>query len=181
MKSKTTTSPTPPQTFGTFIRSLRKRLGLTQAEAAEVVKISPSYLAQLELGIRNPPSREIIGRFAIAYLIEEDVLLREGGYPEDAKTKITPERIEWAFKAMCSDPNFRYGHAVRHKALDLDTKALLAEIYGECTHRNLFQEEESNLVRSLHSIDCSRTPAGDGISREIEDTLQLVRKATRSK
>lgn len=40
----------------TTIRTTRKALGLTQAEFAALLNISPSYVAQIEGGARKPES-----------------------------------------------------------------------------------------------------------------------------
>lgn len=127
-------------TFGAFLRSMRKQLDITQEVAASKAGISGSYLAQLESGKRNPPSAEIVRRISHAYAVDESLMLNRAGYGESPKTQIAPERIEWAFNAMCTDPAFKYGHAIHHRPFDLDTKAFLVEMYCYCTGRMLLVE-----------------------------------------
>ena len=55
-----------------FIRNLkdfRKRSGLTQAELAEKVQVTPHYIGMLEMG-RNFPATDLIERIARALNIE---------------------------------------------------------------------------------------------------------------
>lgn len=46
------------------IRTLRERKGLTQEELAFKAKVTPGYVAQLELGIRKNPSLDVVRRLA---------------------------------------------------------------------------------------------------------------------
>ena len=48
------------------IRTLRERKGLTQEELAFKAKVTPGYVAQLELGIRKNPSLDVVRRLARA-------------------------------------------------------------------------------------------------------------------
>ena len=48
------------------IRELRERKGLTQEELAFKAKVTPGYVAQLELGIRKNPSLDVVRRLARA-------------------------------------------------------------------------------------------------------------------
>jgi XRE family transcriptional regulator of biofilm formation len=48
------------------IRELREKKGLTQEELAFKAKVTPGYVAQLELGIRKNPSLDVVGRLARA-------------------------------------------------------------------------------------------------------------------
>ena len=47
--------------FGARIRIMRKSLGLTQAELAKKVGTTKQAIANYELGIREPPFRNLIG------------------------------------------------------------------------------------------------------------------------
>ena len=48
------------------IRSLREKKGLTQEELAFKAKVTPGYVAQLELGLRKNPSLDVVRRLARA-------------------------------------------------------------------------------------------------------------------
>lgn len=47
--------------FGARIRIMRKSLGLTQAELAQKIGTSKQVITNYELGIREPPFRNLIG------------------------------------------------------------------------------------------------------------------------
>jgi transcriptional regulator with XRE-family HTH domain len=48
------------------IRDLREKKGLTQEELAFKAKVTPGYVAQLELGLRKNPSLDVVRRLARA-------------------------------------------------------------------------------------------------------------------
>jgi transcriptional regulator with XRE-family HTH domain len=48
------------------LRELRERKGLTQEELAFKAKVTPGYVAQLELGMRTNPSLDVVRRLARA-------------------------------------------------------------------------------------------------------------------
>ena len=48
------------------MRELREKKGLTQEELAFKAKVTPGYVAQLELGIRKNPSLGVVRRLARA-------------------------------------------------------------------------------------------------------------------
>ena len=52
-----------PDSFATVIRSRRLQLRFTQRRVARLVKVSPSYVSQLEAG-RRQPSSDVVYRLA---------------------------------------------------------------------------------------------------------------------
>ncbi len=48
------------------IRELREKKGLTQEELAFKARVTPGYVAQLELGLRKNPSLDVVRRLARA-------------------------------------------------------------------------------------------------------------------
>ncbi len=60
--------------FGKRVRSLRKALGWSQVDMAEHASLSPSYLAELERGGRNP-SLETILNLAAALNVNSGYLV----------------------------------------------------------------------------------------------------------
>lgn len=46
--------------FGSYLRYLRYKKGLTVREVSSIVNISPSHLSNLENGKRNPPNDDIL-------------------------------------------------------------------------------------------------------------------------
>jgi transcriptional regulator with XRE-family HTH domain len=57
------------------IRTLREKKGLTQEELAFKAKVTPGYVAQLELGLRKNPSLDVVRRLARALGVRLSELL----------------------------------------------------------------------------------------------------------
>ena len=55
-----------PKRLDQVIRELREKKGLTQEELAFKARVTPGYVAQLELGIRKNPSLDVVRRLARA-------------------------------------------------------------------------------------------------------------------
>jgi transcriptional regulator with XRE-family HTH domain len=55
-----------PKRLDQVIRELREEKGLTQQELAFKAKVTPGYVAQLELGLRKNPSLDVVRRLARA-------------------------------------------------------------------------------------------------------------------
>lgn len=73
--------------FGDYLRRRRKEKELGLREMAGKADISPSYLSRLEGGDEtNPPSENVIARFAQALGEKPEVLMRLAGrLPKDVK------------------------------------------------------------------------------------------------
>lgn len=52
--------------FDQVLRELREKKGLTQEELAFKAKVTPGYVAQLELSMRKNPSLDVVRRLARA-------------------------------------------------------------------------------------------------------------------
>ncbi len=140
------------QKFGAYLRTLRDAKKITQKSAAEEGGISSPYLAQLEKGQRNPPSRSILSRLAKVYGVTPQELWQEAEYAEN-KTKrlyksLDPVRIQWAYQAMLEDPTYSFGTRYRGQELTLEAKAMLVEIYQKSMNRQLLTMEELEPGRS---------------------------------
>lgn len=61
-------------TLGERLRELRSRNGITQAQLAEKIFVSESYIALIELNKRNP-STEILGKLCDFFGVSTDFLL----------------------------------------------------------------------------------------------------------
>jgi transcriptional regulator with XRE-family HTH domain len=74
--------------FGARLRELRKRLGMTQRELAELVGVDFSYLSKIESGVVPPPSQKVISRIAMALKADENELITLAGRipPDIAQT-----------------------------------------------------------------------------------------------
>lgn len=132
--------------FGQHIKSLREGVGLTQKDAAQRAKLSAPYLAQLERGQRNPPSRAALTRLAETYRVTPQSLwdLAEYGTEQTHSSAISPELAEWAFQTATSDPNFSYGHRARNGPLTLEQKIWFVELWEKSTGRRLLTAEEKD-------------------------------------
>lgn len=129
--------------FGRYIRTLRSAAKLSQKDAAEKAGISAPYLAQLERGQRNPPSRRILSRLAELYERPSQELWQRAEYAEGRKEQsLDAAQIEWAFQAASNDSRFSYGHRARSGPLTLEQKAWFVELYEKSTGRRLLIEQE---------------------------------------
>ncbi len=60
--------------FGSLVRELRKKKGLSIEKAAEQANISSSYWSQIETGAKNPPSERIVLRISETLDVPANVL-----------------------------------------------------------------------------------------------------------
>ena len=151
------------QKFGAYLRTLRSAKKVTQKDAAAQAVISGPYLAQLEKGQRNPPSRSVLSRLARVYGAAPQELWLEAEYAESNTERpfkrLDPERVQWAFQAMLNDPAYSFGTRLRGKGLTLEAKAMLIEIYQKSMNRQLLTpeelepgESEGNINDSIHDL-----------------------------
>lgn len=73
-------------TLGDRLRGLRAEHEITQAELAENIFVSESYIALIESDKRNP-STEIIGKMSDYFEVSTDYLLN-GSYSEDDRLHV---------------------------------------------------------------------------------------------
>lgn len=70
--------------FGSFIKTLRQRKGLTLSKLAEVSGVSHPYLSQIENGkIKNFPSPEVLIKLAKPLGVSFAQLMYQAGYIDD--------------------------------------------------------------------------------------------------
>ena len=142
--------------FGDYLRSLRTGTGLTQRAAADRAGVSGPYLAQIERGQRNPPSREILSRLAETYGVEEGKLFHSAGYSrsgiQEVGKKLSTERLEWAFRTACTDSDFVLGTRINGMASP-EVKAFVIEMYLRKTKRIRFTAEELEELKEIFNID----------------------------
>ena len=63
------------ESFGSYMRRLRKSRGLTLKQVETQAKVSNAYISQIERGLRKPPHPDILKRLAKAYDVEHRELL----------------------------------------------------------------------------------------------------------
>ena len=124
--------------IGDYLKELRKRQRLSLREVARVSSVSASYLSQVEKGKRSAPSPAVLRKLAPVYAIPVRELFKAIGYLEEPEmTASEEERINWAFEAVKSDPDYNYGTRLRGSDLSTDVKRFIVEIYEGATRRKL--------------------------------------------
>ena len=116
--------------FGSYLRGLRKGRGRSLQQVEREAGVSNAYLSLIERGLRKPPHPDILKRLAKAYEVPVNDLLIAAGYVEDLAQKgVTKEKIEQAFEHVIRHPQFRYGTRLKGRALGLDAKRFIIEMY----------------------------------------------------
>ncbi len=129
------------QTFGPYLRRLRRSKGLSLKQVEQAARVSNAYLSQIERGIRKPPHPDILKRLALTYEVPVEELLEAAGYLEhvqDRRAQI--QRVERAFEHVITDPKYRYGTRLKGSALSLDAKRFIVEMYEKMTSRKILEE-----------------------------------------
>jgi len=130
-----------PQTFGGYLRSLRRKRRLSQRRLGMLTGVSTSYVSMIESGFRNPSPR-VLRKLAPAYGIPAKELLQEAGFvaePEVAgyESEDEDEELDWAFRCVLSDPKYRSAARLRQESLSPATKRLIVELYQQSTGKKL--------------------------------------------
>ncbi len=126
-----------PSEFGNYLRELRKIKRLTLREVEEQSGASGSYLSQVEQGKRQP-SPDLLRKIASAYGASVRGLLTKAGYLDEAEVKMgEQDRIEWAYQAVLSDPDYKFGTSLKTSDLTLEAKRFIIEVYEKATGRKL--------------------------------------------
>lgn len=78
-----------PQQLSSHIRSLRRRLGLTQAQLGARLGVEQARIGKIE---RNPGSISVEQLIQLLAVLEADILIR----PRNAKSRVTAEhKASW--------------------------------------------------------------------------------------
>ncbi len=126
-------------TFGTYMRTLRKEKGLTLKQVEKEAKVSNAYLSQIERGLRNPPHPDILRRLAEVYDVTHQELLIEAGYLENPEEQVKRKKLETAYQHVTSDPNYKFGTRLKPGQLTPEVKRFVVEMYEKATGRNLLE------------------------------------------
>jgi HTH-type transcriptional regulator, competence development regulator len=128
------------ESFGSYMRRLRKSRGLTLKQVETQAKVSNAYISQIERGLRNPPHPDILNRLAKAYDVPHRDLLVAAGYLEEDSAETAKRRqIEEAYKHVITDPTFKQGMRLKGTHVSLETKRFIVEMYEKLTQRNLLK------------------------------------------
>jgi len=124
--------------LGDYLRELRNRKRLTLREVQEQSGASGSYLSQVEQGKRHP-SAELLRKIAPTYGASVRELLTMAGYLDEPEVKMSDqERVEWAFRCVISDPDYKFGTSLRTSTeLSLEAKRFIVEVYEKATGKKL--------------------------------------------
>ena len=68
------------QTFGEYLKQLRKKKGLTIKKLAELAGFSPSYLSRIERGERNIPNARLLKKLASPLNLTPQQMMIAAGY-----------------------------------------------------------------------------------------------------
>ena len=101
--------------FGIILKKARIENNLTQAELAETLDISLSYLKGLER-FRNNPSYEMFERIIRYFNLSADAVI----YPEKDPSDSTRQKIE-RLLTLCNEQQLRVIRATTEALLSMDT------------------------------------------------------------
>jgi transcriptional regulator with XRE-family HTH domain len=128
------------ESFGSYMRRLRKSRGLTLKQVETHARVSNAYISQIERGLRNPPHPDILNRLAKVYDVPHRDLLVVAGYLEEDSAETAKRRqIEEAYTHVITDPTFKQGTRLKGTHVSLETKRFIVEMYEKLTQRNLLK------------------------------------------
>lgn len=131
----------PATRFGTYMRTLRKRRGLTLKQVEHAAKVSNAYVSQFERGLRNPPHPDILNRLAKVYEVPVRELLVEAGFlKEESDAQRRREQVESAYNHVINDPSFEHGTRLKGSQVTAEVKRFIVEMYEKTTGRKLLEE-----------------------------------------
>lgn len=105
-----------PKQFGIVLRNARIDKKLTQAELAEILDISLSYLKDLER-FRNNPSYEVFERVIRFFNLSADTII----YPDRSQSDDTYQKIS-RLLTLCDEGQLKVILAVTDALLSADKK-----------------------------------------------------------
>jgi transcriptional regulator with XRE-family HTH domain len=128
------------ESFGSYMRRLRKSKGLTLKQVETQAKVSNAYISQIERGLRNPPQPDILRRLARVYDVpHRELLIVAGHLEEDSAETAKRRRVEEAYEHVMTDPTFKQGTRLKGTHVSLETKRFIVEMYEKLTERNLLK------------------------------------------
>jgi transcriptional regulator with XRE-family HTH domain len=128
------------ESFGSYMRRLRKSKGLTLKQVETQAKVSNAYISQIERGLRNPPQPDILRRLARVYDVpHRELLIVAGHLEEDSAETAKRRRVEEAYEHVMTDPTFKQGTRLKGTHVSMETKRFIVEMYEKLTERNLLK------------------------------------------
>ncbi len=104
-----------PKQFGTIMKNARMDKKLTQAELAEALDLSLSYLKDLER-FKNTPSLEVFARTMQYFNLSADTVI----YPDKPKTNTTYQKIDRLLN-QCSEDHLKVILATTEALLSIES------------------------------------------------------------
>ena len=118
--------------FGTYIRRLRNKRGMTIRQLELYSGVSNSYLSQLENGKRGIPSPDIIKKLSTGLRVDYEELMIKAGYMKEHEGITKRERIINKIATEFSDADLMFE----------DMESLTAEQLQEVYNFIKFKKEQ---------------------------------------
>ena len=125
------------ETFGNYLKRLRRENKLTLMQVRELTDISIAYLSQVEQGNRPPPHPNFLKKLAPIYGVPlQEILERAGFLEEKPQIFSEAEEVEWAFQAILRDPTIGpFIDKGRARFMSLKAKIEFIKTYEKMTGR----------------------------------------------
>ncbi|MED1205888.1 helix-turn-helix domain-containing protein [Heyndrickxia acidicola] len=81
-------------TFGIYLRDLRKEKKITLVELAEKLELSQPYLSQIENGKMNVPKPELLSKMASVLDVDYYLLMKKAGYITEEEARQSQKEME---------------------------------------------------------------------------------------
>ncbi len=110
----------------------------------DLTGIPNAYLSQLETGQKKYlPSPPLLSKLSECLGVTTNDLLVKAGYLKQSAMKESLEKqVDRAFRHAVSDPQFRYGAALKHK-YDFNIQRFVVELYEKATGRSILKAASS--------------------------------------
>jgi len=157
-----------------YVAALRGQRGLTLRQIEELTGIPNAYLSQLETGQKKylpPPT--LLWKLSECLGVSTNDLLAKAGYLKQSVAGESPDKqIDKAFRHAVSDPQFRYGAALKMK-YDFNIKRFVVELYEKATGRRILENPFPNEAAS--SVTGQSHSKGNSNDRELGSSSTVAK------
>jgi transcriptional regulator with XRE-family HTH domain len=130
------------ESFGAYLRRIRKSRGLSLKQVETSAGVSNAYISQIETGRRKPPHPDILRRLARVYEVSvQDLMVKAGYLDAESEMGITPNKINAAFDHAVSDPRLQFGTRLKGVRLGIEGKRAIVELYEKWSGEKLLAEK----------------------------------------
>lgn len=132
------------ENLGKYVAELRVQRGLTLRKIEDLTGIPNAYLSQLETGQKKYlPPPPLLSKLSECLGVSTNDLLAKAGYLKQSAVRESLEKqVDKAFRHAVSDPQFRYGAALKHK-YDFNIQRFVVELYEKATSRSILKDASS--------------------------------------